>query len=432
MTDARLSVRGPVALGCAALVVLVLGLGVWATQTTLSGAIIAPGRIEVEDDRQILQHPDGGVVTEILVRDGDRVAAGDILIRLDDTDLRSQAIILDDRLSELAAVTARLQAERDGRSSPDFPADLMARAALSPAVAAQIDGQLRLFSARLATLNEAEQQLLRRIGQARAQSEGIIAQRDAVETQLALVDQELAALQSLHDKGLASQSGLLAIKRERARLSGQIGELAASLARIADQVTEIEIQISALTLRRQEEAATALREIGPQMLELTEARRALAARIARLDLRAPVAGSVLGLQITTPGAVLRAADPALFIVPQDRGLVVVARIAPLHIDEIALGQPAELVLSAFPPHAAPRLTAEVTMISADTQTDPQTGLPHYLARLTLTPAETARLGDRVPVPGMPVEVFLQTAKRTPLAYLLAPFSSYFARALREG
>ncbi|MFN3576495.1 MAG: HlyD family type I secretion periplasmic adaptor subunit [Tabrizicola sp.] len=423
--------RRPVILGLAATLVLVAGFGVWATTTRIAGAIVAAGQIEVEQDRQVVQHPDGGVVEAILVSEGATVAAGDPLLRLDGAALRSELTIVEGQLSELAGRAARLTAERDGSATVDFPDDLLALAATSPEVAAQLDGQRRLFEARKATLAEQRDLLTRRIGQIRAQSLGIAAQRAALVTQLDLVEQELASQQGLLDKGLAPAGTVLALQRERARLQGQLGELAAELARTEDQVTEIGIEISSLATRRREEAAAELRQIGPTTLELAERRRALAERIARLEIRAPVSGVVLGLQVTTPRAVLRPADPVLFVIPQDRPLVITARIAPIHIDEVAVGQAAELVFPAFSARDTPHLKGRVTLVSADALRDPQTGATHYTAELQLDDGELARLGDRVLLPGMPVEVFLQTGRRTPLAYLVKPFTDYFVRAFRE-
>lgn len=431
MTGSRISMRRPVILGLAATLVLVAGFGVWATTTRIAGAIVAAGQIEVEQDRQVVQHPDGGVVEAILVSEGATVAAGDPLLRLDGAALRSELTIVEGQLSELAGRAARLTAERDGSATVDFPDDLLALAATSPEVAAQLDGQRRLFEARKATLAEQRDLLTRRIGQIRAQSLGIAAQRAALVTQLDLVEQELASQQGLLDKGLAPAGTVLALQRERARLQGQLGELAAELARTEDQVTEIGIEISSLATRRREEAAAELRQIGPTTLELAERRRALAERIARLEIRAPVSGVVLGLQVTTPRAVLRPADPVLFVIPQDRPLVITARIAPIHIDEVAVGQAAELVFPAFSARDTPHLKGRVTLVSADALRDPQTGATHYTAELQLDDGELARLGDRVLLPGMPVEVFLQTGRRTPLAYLVKPFTDYFVRAFRE-
>lgn len=431
MTADPLSFRRPAVLGLTAILTLVLGFGIWSTQATLAGAIIARGLIVVQNDRQTVQHPDGGVVAEILVRDGDRVSAGEPLLRLEGTALLSDLRIVEDRLTELAARTARLVAERDGAATPAFPADLLARAATDADVAAQIDGQLRLFSARRATLADAQAQLARRVAQVLAQGDGIKAQRVAIDTQLALIGEELAGRQTLLDKGFVPQTAVLALRREAARLSGQTGELTASLARTLDQVTEIEIQMATLRTQRQEDAAAELREIAPQILELSETRRALLGRINRLEVRAPVGGIVLGLQITAEQSVLRAAEPVLTIVPQDRPLVISARIAPMHVDTVAVGQAAELVLSAFAAPDVPRLWGRVTVVSADALTDQQTGTPYYLAQLELNPGESARLGNRTLLPGMPVDVYLQTGSRTPLAYLLSPFTDYFARAMRE-
>lgn len=431
MTASRISVRRPVALGLTAAVVLVAGFGLWATMTRISGAIVAPGQIEVEQDRQIVQHPDGGVVEEILVTEGARVQAGDPLIRLDGAALRSELTIVEGQLSELAGRSARLTAERDGTESLTFDAGILALAETSPDVAVQLDGQKRLFEARKATLAEQSELLTQRIGQISEQANGIAAQSAALATQLDLIEQELASQQSLLDKGLAQAGTVLALQREQARLQGQLGELAADLARTKGQVTEIEIEISSLATKRREEATAELRQIGPTILELAERRRALAERIDRLEIRAPVSGIVLGLQVTTPRAVLRPADPVLFVIPQDRPLVITARIAPIHIDEVAVGQPAELVFSAFSARDTPHLKGRVTLVSADALMDSNTGTTYYTAELQLDDGEQTRLGDRALLPGMPVEVFLQTGRRTPLAYLVKPFTDYFARAFRE-
>ena len=324
MTASRISVRRPVLLGLTAAVVLVAGFGLWATMTRISGAIVAPGQIEVEQDRQIVQHPDGGVVEAILVTEGARVMAGDPLIRLDGAALRSELTIVEGQLSELAGRSARLTAERDGTESLTYDAGILALAKTSPDVVVQLDGQKRLFEARKATLAEQSELLTQRIGQISEQANGIAAQSAALATQLDLIEQELASQQSLLDKGLAQAGTVLALQREQARLQGQLGELAADLARTKGQVTEIEIEISSLATKRREEATAELRQIGPTILELAERRRALAERIDRLEIRAPVSGIVLGLQVTTPRAVLRPADPVLFVIPQDRPLVITA------------------------------------------------------------------------------------------------------------
>jgi HlyD family secretion protein len=415
----------------AALVILVFGFGLWAMTARLSGAIVAPGQVEVERDRQIVQHPDGGVVEAILVAEGAAVTAGQPLLRLDGAALQSELAIVERQVTELAARQARLIAERDGAAAPAFAPEILALAKAVSDVAAQLDGQRRLFDARRATLAEQRSLLARRIDQVRAQSTGIAAQSAALTEQLDLIEQELAAQQGLLDKGLAQAGPVLALRREQARLHGQIGALGAELARTEGQVTEIEIERASLDTRLREEATAELRQIDPAILELTERRRALLDRIDRLDLRAPVAGIVLGLQVTTPQAVLRPAEPVLYLIPQDRPLVITARIAPIHIDEIAVGQPAELVFPAFAARDTPHLAGRVTRVSADVLRDAQTGASYFLAALELETGEAARLGDRVLLPGMPVEVFLQTGRQTPIAYLVKPFSDYFARAFRE-
>ncbi len=425
------SVRGPVLLGLVTLALLLGGFGAWATMTRLSGAIVAPGRIEVELNRQVVQHPDGGVVAEIDVIEGAAVTAGDVLIRLDGTLLRSERAITLGQLHELVARRARLTAERNGEPAPVFPADLAALVGTDPAVDELLDGQVRLFAARLDTFTTTNEQLRRRIGQIGSQIEGVDAQKAALDTQLGLIQTELHNQQALLEKGLAQASTVLSLEREQARLQGLQGELTASRAQAEGRITEIELEISRLASARIEDAENELREIGPALMELAERLRAVDERISRLDLRAPVSGVVLGLAVTTPRAVIRAADPVLYIVPQDRPLVIATQVAPIHIDQIHVGQPVELVFSAFSSRTTPHLKGKVSVISADAFTDQKTMASFYRAEIVLDDGEIAKLEDQTLLPGMPVEAFIQTEAQTPLAYLLKPFTDYFSRAFRE-
>ncbi len=425
------STRRPVMTGMAALAVLVFGFGGWATFTEIAGAIVAPGRIEVEQNRQVVQHPDGGVVAEINVTEGTHVTAGEVLIRLDGTLLHSELAIVEGRLSEVQARRARLEAERDESAAPDYPQELLAEAAHKPEVAEQIDGQSRLFRARLDSVTRAKEQMNRQIRQLRSRIDGIDAQSTALQAQLRLIAQEKATQKGLFDKGLAQQGTVLALEREEARLQGQVGDLIGTRAQAEERIIEIEVQMTRLDAQRREEATQELREVGPLELELAERRRALAEQVARLDIRAPVSGVVLGLAVTTPRAVIRAAEPLMYIVPQDRPLLIAAQVQTINIDEVHVGQEAELVFSAFSGRNAPHLKGKVTVVSADALSDQRTQVSYYRVEIVLDEGELGKLGDRVLVPGMPVEAFIQTGMRTPLAYLLKPFTDYFDKAFRE-
>lgn len=433
MTDKRpfWSIRAPVTFGMLALAVLLLGFGLWGTMTTLAGAIVASGRIEVEQNRQVVQHPDGGVVAAITVTEGQSVEAGAVLISLDGSLLMSERAIVLGQLNELRARRARLEAERDDTADPAFPEDLIAAAATDPDLKGLLDGQRRLFAARADSGAKVVEQLGRRIDQTKSQIAGIDAQSAALTTQLGLIKDELASQQSLLDRGLAQASTVLALQREEARLMGLVGELTASRAQSEARITETEIEISRVSSTRLEEAVQELREIGPSILELTERLAAVDERITRLDIRAPVSGIVLGLAVTTPRAVIRPADPVLYIVPQDRPLVIAAQVPPIHIDQIHVGQEVELVFSAFSSRTTPQLKGFVSQVSADAFTDQATQASYYRAEIVLADGEIARLEGQVLLPGMPVDAFIQTEARSPLAYLIKPFTDYFTRAFRE-
>ncbi len=425
------SARGPLVTGWLALVVLVGGFGVWSVFTTLSGAVIAPGQLEVEQNRQVVQHPDGGVVEAIMVTEGQLVAAGDPLIRLDGGLLGSELSIVEGQFFELQARQGRLEAERDDRSLIVYPADIVEAAKTRPDIAGLIDGQQRLFDARAVSLSQQIEQLQERKAQILSQIEGISAQGAALGTQLGLIKEELVNQQSLLDKGLAEASRVLALRREEARLAGSVGELAASKAEALGRTTEIEIEILKLQSARREEAQTQLRDLGYRALELAERRRALSDQISRLEIRAPVSGVVYGMQVTTPRAVLRPADPVLYLVPQDRPLVIAARVDPLSVDQVSPGQEVRLVFPTFNSNTTPELLGSVSQLSADAFTDQNTGISFYRAEIVLQDGEIAKLDGQILIPGMPVEAFIRTTDRSPLQYLIQPFMDYFKRAFRE-
>ena len=425
------SARGPVMLGAVTLALLVAGFFLWGIGTRIDGAIVAPGQVQVESNRQVVQHPDGGVVAAIDVIEGQKVAAGDLLVTLDGTLLASELAIVEGQLFESQSRRARLEAERDDAAELVVPPELAALAQQRPDVAEQIEGQKKLIQARRDTVRRETAQLSKRKDQFLSQIDGIDAQAAAIDSQLALILSELEDQQALLEKGLAQASRVLALEREQANLLGRVGELKAMRAQAEGRITEAEMEILRLGAVRREEASEQLRDTGSAELELAERRRALLERIARLEIRAPVAGVVLGLAVTTPRAVIRPAEPILYLVPQDRPLVITAQIAPIHIDEVHVGQDVRLTFPAFPSRTTPELTGRLSVVSADALVDQNTGQAFYRAEITLPPDEAELLGDLVLLPGMPVDAFIKTGARTPIAYLLQPFTDYFNRAFRE-
>lgn len=425
------SMRGPMIIGFTSLFVLIFGFGLWGAVASIAGAIIAPGQIEVTDNRQVVQHLDGGVVSEILVKEGDVVKAGDVLIRLDGTLLGTQLATTEGHLSENRAQRARLEAERDGAERPNYPADLLELAKSRPEVADQIEGQTKLFDARLEAYSKQLEQLSRQIDQIEAQIGGIDAQSAANAEELRLVDAELSRQGDLQKLGLAQAAAILQQKRQQADLQGTAGQLTSQRAEAAQKITEIEVQKVRLDVNRREEASDQLRQIAPDEIELTEKRRALLEQISRLEIRAPVSGVVLGLQVTTPRAVIQAAQTVLYIVPQDRPLMITAQVSPLNIDQVHPGQPVDLVFSSFSARTTPHLTGHVTVVSADSFSDKDKGTSYYRVEIDLPKSEIAKLAPRVLLPGMPVEAYIRTDDRSPLGYLTKPFTDYFNRAFRE-
>jgi len=414
--------------GLLALVLLVGGFGTWAVMAQITGAVITSGQIEVDRNRQVIQHPDGGVVAEILVDEGDTVAAGDLLIKLDATTLQSELAIVEGQLFELMARRGRLEAERDGIETLTFDPILMA----APTGSELMEGQRRLFDARLESTKRATEQLDQQRAQIASQLDGISAQQTALDTQKTLISQELGDQQKLLDQKLVQASRVMGLQREEANLLGRVGELTASAAQAAERMTEIDIQVLTLTTTRREESITRLRDLQYNELELSERRRTLVRQLDRLDIRAPVSGVVYGLQVFAEQSVIRPADPVMFLVPQDRPLVIATKVRPVDIDQIHLGQDVILRFSAFDQRRTPELHGKVTLVSADIFQDEATGMAFYQAEIQLNEGEATRLPeDMVLIPGMPVEAFVRTADRSPMDYLLKPLADYFTKAFRE-
>ena len=424
--------RGHLIIGFIALLILVGGFGAWSMLANISGAVIAMGQVEVDQNRQVIQHLDGGIVAEVLVDEGKPVDAGQVLLRLDSKDLSGELAIVEGQLYELMARSGRLQAERDGADAIAFDPELLDVAAQSPDMAELVQGQNSLFEARRQSVDKEIEQLNRRAAQTESQIAGVDAQKEALEIQLALIAEELASQQDLLDRGLAQASRVLSLQREEARLRGSIGELAANRAEAEGRVTEIEIEILKLETRRREDAITRLRDLQYNLLELKERRRLLLERLSRLDIRAPLAGIVYDLQVTTERAVIQAAQPVLYLIPQDRPLVITARVEPIHVDQVYVGQDTTLRFSTFDQRTTPELFGRIVQISPDAFTDERTQSSYYRAEVELLEGEFDKLAGQEVLPGMPVETYIRTEERTPMAYLVKPLTDYFNRAFREG
>ncbi|WP_147110206.1 HlyD family type I secretion periplasmic adaptor subunit [Tateyamaria sp. syn59] len=432
MSEKRWSAVTPLVVGFFGLFGLLGGLAAWATLTEIAGAVIASGRIEVDQNRQIVQHSTGGIVSEIAVKEGDSVEAGDLLIQLDVKQMQSSLAIVESQLYEFMARRGRLEAERDEEDAIVFEDELLAVATTSEDVQELITGQENLFNARRESTAKQTEQLSERAAQTRNQIKGIEAQEVSLGRQLELIEQELAAQESLLERGLTQASGVLALQRQQASLDGQIGELAASKAQSEQRITEIEIEVLRLNSTRREEAISRLRDLRARELELIEQRQALLTDIERMEIRAPVSGIVYNMRVQTLRSVVRGADPVLFLIPQDRPLVIAARVDPIHIDQIVTGQTVNLRFSALDQRTTPELIGEVALVSADAFEDEAVGVSYYRAEIVLNPGEIDRLNEnQILVPGMPVEAFIRTADRTPLAYLIKPVADYFNRAFRE-
>lgn len=421
----------PLVVGYATIIFLMGGIGVWSMGTQIAGAVVASGIIEVESDRQIVQHPDGGVVGSIEARDGDTVKSGDILVRFDDTFLKSELAVVEQQLMEIYARKVRLEGESDGSTVLIFARADEFTQLDQTWVRNQIDGQLKLFRARLDSLTKEQAQLAEKRIQVESQIRGIDSQTNALNRQFELIAQELANQQSLREKGLVPVARILELQREEARLEGEIGRLMAESAEAKGKISGISIEILKLTNHRREEAITRLRDLRYSEIELVEKQISLHDQLDRMVVRAPVDGIIYGSSIFALKSVVRPADPMMYVVPGDQPLQVSARIDPIHIDQVYSGQAASLRFPTFEQRTTPEIPGRVVRLSPDTVVDEATGVVFYEAVLVPIDGALDDLPELVLRPGMPVEAFLKTRERTPMSYLIQPLTNYFNRAFRE-
>lgn len=428
---ARYSAAAAMRVGVLAVFVLVFGLGAWAAFASIAGAVVASGKLRVETNQQVVQHPDGGVVADILVKEGDTVEAGQLLVRLDDRIARAELTILEGRLFEILARIGRLEAEQDDADAPRFGPELLEIAAARPEVALLVEGQRRLFAARRETSQREVEQLRKRQDQIGDEIVGTEAQIESLRVQIGFIESELVDQRALLAKGLTQTTRVLSLERENARLQGQFGALVSQIAQSRGRVTEIEIQLVGRDATRREEAIKELRDLRSQEAELRQQRLSSLETLDRLEVRAPRSGVVIGMTIFAVRAVVRPAEAVLYIVPSEEALVVEARIDVTSIDQVYPGQPARLRFSAFNQRTTPEIDATVRRISPDALADQQTGASHYVAEIAIDEAGFAALEGLTLVAGMPVEAFIQTGERSPLSYLMQPMTDFFSRSMRE-
>jgi HlyD family secretion protein len=427
--SAQRSIRRHLLGGLAVVALLAGGVGGLAATTELAGAVIAPGVMVVDTNVKKVQHPTGGVVGELRVRDGDRVKAGDVVVRLDETITQANLAIVVKSLNEMQARLARLEAERDDAASIDFPADSLARSK-NVEVVRSIEGERNLFNCRRKARAGQKAQLAERIAQLREEIQGLTGQVAAKKREIELIGQELEGVRELWRKNLVQIQRVTALERDAARLEGERGQLIAATAQSKGKTSEIELQIIQIDQDLRSEVAKELREVQAKIAELVERKVAAEDQLKRIDIRAPQDGMVHQLNVHTVGGVITAGEAMMLIVPEADALTVEAKLAPQDIDQVHPGQAAALRFSTFNQRTTPELKGTVTRVSADLTTDQRTGASYYTVRISIPENEVARLGGLKLLPGMPLETFIQTGDRTVLSYLTKPLTDQIMRSFR--
>ena len=430
--NSRASIRRHIFAGVVIVAFLAIGLGGWASTAEISGALIAQGSIVVDSNVKKVQHPTGGVVGELRVRDGDRVKAGDILIRLDETVTRANLAIVTKGLTELYARKARLAAERDGAETVEMPKEL---AASADDPERQGSAGQRAQAVRIAAQGAARPEgsaAAARSSNCRSRSPDSPPSRTRSPRRWRSSSRNCGGVRDLWAKNLVQINRLTSLEREEARLHGERGQLIAGAAEAKGKIAETELQILQVDQELSSDVAKELREIDSKIGEYVERKVTAEDQLKRTDIRAPQNGVVFQSTANTVGGVITAGDPVMLIVPETDTLLVEVKVDPKDIDQVKLGQPVVLRFSAFNQRTTPELNGTVARVAADTTNDQRTGQSYYIVRISMTAEEIERLGDTVKLaPGMPVEAFIQTGDRTMMSYFIKPLHDQLMRSFRE-
>lgn len=415
----------------AAIVAVFFGIfGVWAAIAPLNTAAIASGEVMVDGRRKTIQHFEGGIVSEILVKDGSVVTAGQVLVRLQQTQAQAMLSLVDGRSIAARSLAARLTAERDDAKTLTFPAVLQA-ARNEPNVRAAMDGQRRIFTARRDSLASKIALLRKRDAQVRTEISGLRSQIKAADRQLALIEEELAGIRSLVKRGLVAKPRLLALERRAAEIGGSRGRNVAAVARARQTIGETQLKIEELKTERLNEVVRELRDVESQLHDLGERRSASSDVLSRTEIRAPIAGTVVGLKVATTGGVIAAGEAIMDIVPTNTSLIVEAKVSPQDIDIVRAGLEAQVRFTALSQRNSVPVDGEVVSVSADRLSDQFTPEGYYLARIGLPAAIHETLRGVTLHPGMRAEVMIVTGANTALGYFMKPIAESFNRAFRE-
>lgn len=432
VTPAMQSIQRYMIVGMIMFGAVAFGVGGWATTTQLSGAVIAQGVVVVDSSVKKVQHATGGIVGELRVREGDRVNAGDILIRLDETQTLANATIVTKSLDELLARQARLETERDSADQIAFPKALLDRTKESNSEAGRaITAELKLFDLRRQARSGQKAQLKEKSAQLEDEIKGFTGQVEAKQKEVDLIHQELEGVRSLWEKKLVPITRLNALERDAARLEGERSQLTGMIAQSKGKIAEIGLQIIQIDQDLRTEVGKDLIETRSKLSELAERKTAAVDQLNRIDIRAPQSGRVHELSVHTVGGVISPGEQIMLIVPDADQLAVEVKIAPRDIDQVYVGQTAAMRFAAFNQKTTPEIEGEVSMVSADITQDQHTGTSYYTGRVQLKSEQLAKLGAAKLLPGMPVEVFIKTSGRTALSYLLKPLRDQAGRAFKE-
>ncbi len=422
--------RGPFLFGMIVILLFFGGLGAWGALAPLASAVVASGTLVVEGQRKTVQHLEGGIVERILVKEGDRVDAGQLLVQLESTGARALADVLRSQLAGLLIQEARLAAEREGRERFALPAELDDQR-MTPAVISAMTSETGYITARAASYRGQVELVEKRISQLEEQIQGFRALRESQSEQSRLIKDELAGLRQLLEQGYVSRSRVLALERNAAQLDGQAAQYASDIARARQQITESQTQIAQLRRQREDEVSRDLRDVQQKLSELRPRLQSALDVLERTEIRSPIGGIVVGLTVFTQGGVIDRGRRLMDIVPVDSELVVEAAVRPEDVSEVKAGGRAEIRFTTLNQRSLPIVDGRIRSISADRLIDERSGRPYYAAMVTVDPASLARLGSLVPQPGMPVEVMFPTGERSPIDYLVSPLVRRFDKALLE-